>query len=268
MPKVSIIMPTFNRGDEIIAPLKSLCEQTYKDFEVIIVNDGGESQRERLKYFPELTVKYDELMKNCGAPTARNRALDLATGEYITFLDDDDRLMTEHLAELVHELDKGRHRVVYSNAFIQKLILQNDGTYCEGEGEVFSDNDFNRDHLLIANYIHIANIMLHKECLNESMRFDPDLTTHQDLDLWIRLSRIYDFAHISKTTSIYNERDKGVSITISNPEQRLRSLELLYRRYASYATQEIQYLQGRVLYRMYHSYKLPVPPYLSMYKEE
>lgn len=268
MPKVSIIMPTYNRGEEICRPLNSLVNQSYSDFEVVIVNDGGESQRERLAQFSSLSIIYDELSQNSGAPTARNRAIDLATGDHITFLDDDDKVLPDHLETLVQAMERGTHSVVYSNAYIQQLLLQSDGSYLEGSRQVFTNTDFNRDHLLIANYIHIANIMFRKECLEKSGRFDPDLTTHQDLDLWIRLSRHYDFLHIPKETSIYYERDEGTSITISNPERRLKNLELLYRRYASYATRDIQYLQGRVLYRMYNSYKLPVPSYLQSYAAE
>lgn len=268
MPKVSIIMPTFNRGEEIARPLNSLAEQSFTDFEVVIVNDGGESQRERLKQFSTLAIIYDELPENSGAPRARNRAIDISQGSYITFLDDDDEVLPEHLALLVQALDEGDHSVVYSNAYIQKLLLQEDGSYRKGVRQVFTDTDFNRDHLLIANYIHIANIMFRRECLEKSGRFDPELTTHQDLDLWIRLSRHYDFHHIPRETSIYYERDQGNSITISNPERRLKNLELLYRRYASYATRDIQYLQGRVLFRMYKSYNLPVPSYLQSYEAE
>lgn len=266
MPLVSIIMPTFNRGEEICKPLISLQNQTFTDFELIIVNDGGESQQHRLRNFSDLPIIYDELPSNSGAPTARNRAIELSRGSYITFLDDDDKVLPNHLELLVEEIQKSEYSVVYSNAYMQRLLLQADGTYREGSRELFSNQDFNRDYLLIANYIHIANILFHKSCLEKSGLFDPELTTHQDLDLWIRLSRHYNFGHINKATSIYYERDQGTSITISNPEKRLKNLELLYRRYAQYATRDIQFLQGKVLFNMYNAYGLPVPEYLSMYK--
>ena len=105
---------------------------------------------------------------------------------------------------------------------------------------------------------------MEKECLGKSGLFDLDLTTHQDLDLWIRLSQHFDFGHISKTTTVYFERDKGSSITINNPEKRLKNLEMLYRRYANLSAPKIQYLQMRTLYKMYVSYKLPIPHFLQV----
>jgi len=265
MPLVSVIMPTFNRGVEIRTALESLCRQTCTDFEHSVVNDGGEPVDSIIDEFRDrLSIIYTNADQNRGASAARNAAVLQSSGKYICFLDDDDFLFPEHLETLVSELEKGEYQVVYSDAYRQMMILQPDGTYRAGSKDLFFEQDFNRDYLFIASDITSASIMFHRVCLEKTGLFDTTLTTHEDLDLWIRLAVHWDFLRIRKVTAQCVERDAGNSLTINNNGQRLKNMETLYRRYADLTSAKVQYLQFRTLYKMYVQYGLAIPSFLQV----
>jgi glycosyltransferase involved in cell wall biosynthesis len=100
MPKFSIIIPTYNRKDLLKErALKSLINQTYKDFEIIVINDGGEDVSDFIEEYKDkgLDIKYISYKENKGASYARNRGIEIAQGEWIGFLDDDDEYLNNTL---------------------------------------------------------------------------------------------------------------------------------------------------------------------------
>ena len=93
MPKVSVVIPTFNRADTIGDSIKSVLEQTFKDFEVIVVDDGSTDGTESVvAAFGDSRIKYI-MQDNAGACAARNNGIRHANGEYIAFQDSDDYWM-------------------------------------------------------------------------------------------------------------------------------------------------------------------------------
>jgi glycosyltransferase involved in cell wall biosynthesis len=100
MPKFSIVIPTYNRKDLLKErALKSLLNQTYKDFEVIVINDGGEDVSDVIEEYKDkgLDIKYISYRENKGASYARNRGIEIAQGEWIGFLDHDDEYLNNTL---------------------------------------------------------------------------------------------------------------------------------------------------------------------------
>ena len=88
-PKVSVIVPTYNRADRLERALNSIVSQTYQDFELIVVDDGSTDKTYQLmKSFPK--AQYFYIIKNSGVSKARIVGLDFAIGELIFFLDSDD----------------------------------------------------------------------------------------------------------------------------------------------------------------------------------
>lgn len=107
-PHVSVIIPTYNRKIELSECLEALARQTYKNFEVIIVNDHGDPVENTVALFPELTTKVVNQESNQKHVHARNRGLQYAQGEYILLCDDDDLLLPTHLELMLahsHEAD-------------------------------------------------------------------------------------------------------------------------------------------------------------------
>lgn len=116
---VSIIIPAYNASPYIDKCLYQIINQTYKNFEVIIVNDG--STDDTLKILKNYQKKYTFIklinQKNSGQAVARNKAIDLAIGEYITFVDIDDFIDTTFLEEMVNVAESSKADVIYSDYY-------------------------------------------------------------------------------------------------------------------------------------------------------
>jgi len=114
-PKVSVIIPVFNGAKYLAEALQSVFSQTWRDYEVIVVNDGStDDSMEVCKQFPDVRITHQE---NHGQSAARNTGVRHARGEYIAFLDQDDRWYPEKLARQVPILEEGpTYGMVYSNA--------------------------------------------------------------------------------------------------------------------------------------------------------
>jgi glycosyltransferase involved in cell wall biosynthesis len=120
-PQISIIIPTYHRLGALAELLEALYRQTYKNFHVIIVNDGGPSVSSVVALYPELQCIYIDLPYNKMHVHARNRGLELATGELIMLCDDDDLLVPGHIERMVDEL--GDYDLVYADVEIVQYTM-------------------------------------------------------------------------------------------------------------------------------------------------
>src|SRR5690349_3602213 len=108
MPKVSVIIPTYNRAQFIARAVDSVLEQTYKDFEIIVIDDGSSDNTQEILKAYEGKIRY-VYQQNKGISAARNRGIQEAKGEYIAFLDSDDVWKPEKLSVQVAILDVNPH---------------------------------------------------------------------------------------------------------------------------------------------------------------
>lgn len=113
---ISIIVPTYQRDDTLKFALESLVAQTYKRFEIIVVDDNANAEwnakvkeviDEFVVLYPEIDLTYIVNEENCGSAQARNVGIEKAKGEYITFLDDDDIYLPEKLAKQIEFMEQG-----------------------------------------------------------------------------------------------------------------------------------------------------------------
>ncbi len=99
-PKVSVIIPTYNRPHLVSRAIRSVLEQSYQDFEVIVVDDGLDKRsKDVIEGIGDGRVRYIENVKSEGAPASRNRGAKESRGDYLAFLDDDDE-WSPHKLEL------------------------------------------------------------------------------------------------------------------------------------------------------------------------
>lgn len=142
MPRVTIILPTYNRPDLMPRALASVATQTFGDFEVVIVNDGGQWVEGRLHSICRRSVRVLH-RENGGPAAARNTALAVSDSEYVAYLDDDDEWESNHLESLIalltdnpesavgfsiaNVVDNGRHIRLWGDCRFDKFIL--DGFY-------------------------------------------------------------------------------------------------------------------------------------------
>jgi GT2 family glycosyltransferase len=231
-PMVSVIVPTHDRPDTLRLALESILEQTYRDFEIVVVNDAGVDVREVLAEFASTgRISYVRHAVNRGLAAARNSGIGVARGKYLAYLDDDDRFYPEHLATLVRALERGDAPVVYSDALRIHQVREGNG-YAVVARDLPYARDFDRDALLIANYFPVLTVMHARAYLDVVGRFDESLMAHEDWELWLRLSRRYQFTRLPTITAEFTNRVDGTSMTSSRQAEYLRTLDVIYHRYA------------------------------------
>ncbi len=235
VPKVSVILPTYNRPDRLRTALASLTAQTYQDFEIIVVNDAGREVESVIAACPDrhriTTICHD---RNRGLAAARNTGLRAAKGTYVAYLDDDDRYLPHHLETLVTYLERNECRIAYTDAW-RVHERQIDGAYIEVGRDVPYSHEFSPADLLVCNYFPVLCVMHARQCLDEVGYFDEALFAHEDWDLWIRMATRFPFKHLPVTTAEFTWRNDGTSMTSGTTATYRRTTEIVYHKYRPYA---------------------------------
>ena len=187
-PKISIVIPAFNIAQFVAETLDSVLAQTYKNFEIILVNDGSPDTEEfkaALKpYFDDIIYVKQE---NMGASLARNLAICLARGEIIAFLDGDDVWYPGYLESQLKFLEGNSLDMVYCDALLFGEPLSEGTKFSDAapsRGEVTPESLITTDCNVIT-----SGTILKKKILEESKLFDKSLKYMQDFDLWFRLAK-------------------------------------------------------------------------------
>jgi glycosyltransferase involved in cell wall biosynthesis len=207
--KVSVIVPTYNREKTISRTIDSVLEQTYKNFELIIVDDASTDNTESIvknyqKQYKEIIyIKYNQ---NKGANFARNLGIKKARGEYINFLDSDDEYLVNNLKEKIKFLENinKKNCLVYSKIIIKELNKERIVPYF---GIKEKENILN--YLFINNgEIITSSLCVKKDVLiKNNIFFDEKLKRHQDWDFLIRLKEYVNFYFLNKPLVIWNKDD-------------------------------------------------------------
>ena len=188
-PPVSVIVRTRDRPRFLREALGSLSEQTFKDFEVVVVNDGGQDVSETLAEFPSLRSSLVEISPTRGRAAATNAGLKEARGAFVAYLDDDDLYYPTHLEHLYSFLTRHDHfGVAYADANVARFRLNPDDQRYELVGrQIENSRDFDPDWLLHQNYIHNLCLMHLREAWEKVGGVDESLEILEDWDFLIRL---------------------------------------------------------------------------------
>jgi glycosyltransferase involved in cell wall biosynthesis/polysaccharide pyruvyl transferase WcaK-like protein/MoaA/NifB/PqqE/SkfB family radical SAM enzyme len=210
-PSVSVIVPTLNRAEMLKEALKSILNQTYQNFEILVVNDGGEDVSGLIDNFQDSRVKCIAHRKNKGLAAARNTGIRNASGQYIALLDDDDIFYPEHLETAVNTLSIAIP-VIYTDAVRATYDRCGDNYHLIKKNVPYSI-DFDRNKLLVGNLSPVNCFVFEKNLAVKAGLFDETLSTLEDWDFWIRLSSLTSFKHIAKPTVQVNWRSDGTTMT-------------------------------------------------------
>jgi LmbE family N-acetylglucosaminyl deacetylase len=221
-PKISVVVRTRDRPALLAEALASLAASEYRSAEVVLVNDGGMPP----SVPPELTlpVVRVELGENQGRAGAAEAGIAAATGDYVTFLDDDDLAAPEHLATLAGLVAETGVRVAYTDAAVGVYELDPDdplhGWSCRERRLPYS-HDFDPDLLLVDNYIPFNTVLMERRLLAEVGGLDRGLPFFEDWDLLIRLSARTPFHHLARVTCEYRHfRGAGHHVFGERPRER------------------------------------------------
>jgi glycosyltransferase involved in cell wall biosynthesis len=205
VPKVSVVLPTYNSACFLGMAIQSVLDQTFQDWELIVVDDGStDNTRDVVAAFQDPRIHYVH-QENRGAPAALNAGLRLARGAYVAFLGGDDRWMAEKLALQVAQLDGLPPQVALVYADLHLVNLENNtilGRFLDGR-EPPRGRVLNQLVRTEGSFIHPCASLIRREVFDRVGVFDEGLKTHEDWDLWIRIATAYEVEALDIPLAVY-----------------------------------------------------------------
>lgn len=216
MPYFSVIIPLYNKESFIEKTLECVLNQTFKDFEIIIVNDGStDNGLEKIKKFTDNRIKIFQ-QENQGVSVARNKGMEMAEGEYFCFLDADDEWKNDCLENFYKAIVRFSDYLVFSAA----IEIETEKKTIPAQ---YALTNFINDCYFIENFFKASTkfsiiwtscTAFHRSVFKLSGNFDPSIKSGQDLDLWIRIGSIYEVVFINKILAKYVFDGKSLSRNI------------------------------------------------------
>jgi glycosyltransferase involved in cell wall biosynthesis len=195
--KISIITPIYNRLNWLPLTIISILSQTYDNYEVIFVNDGGDTPEEIIMdhYSDKFMLFHHGVNK--GLPEARNTGLKHATGDYFVFLDSDDILLPLALEFRLSMMKKYEAEIVYTRA-LQNIYEMKDNNYQMVHRQLYWDSNYDKDLILIQNIAPCNAVMFSRKAWDDADNYmlDGKLNSGEDYDTWCALSRKNDFVEL------------------------------------------------------------------------
>lgn len=209
MPQVSVVIPAYNAMKYLPETLDSALAQTFKDFEVILVNDGSRDGIENwATQIADPRVKFIT-QQNRGTGAARNAGIRQAEGEYIAFLDADDLW---HPTKLEKQVQVFNDRPEVGLVYTWVSTINEKGSFTgriftgEKEGSVWQS-------LFVSNFIVSGSTaIVRRDCLAILGGFDETVAIVEDWEMWLRIATRYSFALIREPL-VYNRKHAGSSST-------------------------------------------------------
>ena len=195
-PRVSVIVPTFNRAHLVAETIDSILSQTFKDFELIVVDNNSTDNTEQvIKSYTDDRIRYFKHPNNGIIAVNRNYGIGKAKGEYIAFCDDDDLWMPNKLEKQIAELERDDGAgLVCSN----EIAFDQNGNYGPMIRRELKDSDFTLESLVWTNRISSSTVLVRRTVLDDVgvMDEDPAIAAGEDYELWLRIARKYRIAYI------------------------------------------------------------------------
>ena len=232
---VSAVVPTYNRSNLLLGALNSICKQTFRPIEIVVVDDGSTDDTgnavnnwSRKNEEPgSLVVRY-VVHENQGANASRNRGIKESQGEFIAFLDSDDRWLPEKLAKQIP--------ILQANIDIGGLYCGLRNVDLVGEEQYLSEpRAYPAGNLLQQLLIHDVTEatscwVVRRECFEKVGGFDVTLPARQDWDMWIRLSERYDIGCVQEIlVELGNHAGERVR---SMAQREIEAHKTIFRKYA------------------------------------
>lgn len=202
MPKVSVVISTYNRCNRLSKAIESVRKQTFQDFEIVVVDDNSkDGTAEIIKGFEDHRIVYVKRSSNFGTDTKpKNQGIEKARGEYVAFLDDDCIFRPDHLQALVTELDRQPENIAL--VYGDRWVVDESKSMIDGLGVC---SDYDPALLLQRNYIDTSDVLVRKSALYAVGGFDERYRKYVDWNLWVRLCKYgYDFKRVPLVLTDYH----------------------------------------------------------------
>jgi len=184
MPTVSVIIPTFNRSEKVVRAVSSVLNQGFRDFEIIVVDDGStDNTHEALSKYMS-SIKYIRQSDNMGVSAARNRGIKDSTAPWIAFLDSDDYWLNEKLSVQIEFIDQNPNTVACQT---EEIWIKNGRRvnpkkrHKKPSGNIFAQS-------LKLCLVSPSSVIIKRSLFEDVGLFDETLPAAEDFDLWLRIS--------------------------------------------------------------------------------
>lgn len=225
-PLVSVVITAYNYAAYLPTAVESVLSQTYKNIEVIIVNDGSTDNTDEVVR-PHLSHKNIKYIKqvNAGQAVAKNCGIKNASGGYIAFLDADDYWRSDKLEKQLNVFaNDSAIGVVYSGL-----------KFISPDGEIDNSiilpqmySGYVLQELFIDNFIGFSTSVVKRECFDKAGLFDEGLAMAIDWDLWLRIACHYKFAYVNEALLFYRYGHANMS---QNSEKRIQCSDFVMERF-------------------------------------
>lgn len=215
-PKVTVFMPVYNTEKYLNESIKSILNQTYKNFELLIIDDGStDNSLHIIKSFKDNRIKVYENKVNKGLPYTRNLGLNLANGEYIAFMDSDDISELNRLEVQVKFLDENlEYNIISSNAYIGKKDTNKKQT---NNIRIFNLN------LMVQNVIINSTAMVRVSFIKKyNIKYRIECFVAQDYSFWVDCAKYTDMVTLSNYLLTYRIRPDNITTISSNKKSHQR----------------------------------------------
>lgn len=203
---ISVVIPLYNKEKSIAQTLECVLNQTYKDFEIVVVDDGSKDNGAAIvEQFADSRIHLVR-QANRGVSAARNRGIEEAQGEYVAFLDADDVWQADHLENLVNLIRQYSQCRAWASKYINHI---NDEEY----NIILNKMPFKGENGVLTNYFEICScshppVWSSAVCVTKSLLkgiggFPIGVTSGEDLLTWARIAIKTDWAYSMKATAVY-----------------------------------------------------------------
>ncbi len=205
-PLVSVVIPTYNRINLLSDAIKSVYEQTYKNIEIIVVDDGSTDATRQMviSCFPQVRYIYQ---RNQGVSVARNTGIRHAVGEFVAFLDSDDLWIPGKLEKQLNEFKKSPTlKIVAGNRI--KIKPEERVSWPR-----ITTNTKNISFLwlLAGKHLPTPSVIVRREVFSQVGYFNTNLTTGEDWDLWLRIVSVGSAVYLRSPVTIVRDSRNSLS---------------------------------------------------------
>jgi len=190
---LSVVIATYNRAHTLSRAVRSVLDQTYKDFEIVVVDDGSKDRTaEVVASFNDTRIKYIKHDRNRGVSAARNTGINATTSKYVAFQDSDDVWLPEKLDKQMAIFKEAPPSVgVVYTGFLK--IAGGSVAYVPGPSLTKKDGRIYDSLICRGNYVTPQAAVVRRECFEKAGLFDENIRCFEDWELWLRISECYEF---------------------------------------------------------------------------
>jgi len=217
-PKITVLMAVYNGEKYLHQAIESILNQTFKDFEFLIINDGSTDKTAKiLQSYHDPRIKIINNEKNIGLTASLNMGIDMSKSEYITRMDADDISLSTRFDKQINYMEENKD-IALLGTFAH--VIDENGSIIGGMYKPTDDMDIKKTLKRVNPLVH-GSIMMRRESLFSVGKYDPLFKKAQDYELWLRISNKYHIANLHEY--LYERRIHEDSI-----EARYRKEQLLY----------------------------------------